>query len=157
MNSEYYIGNVLTRLPEEFCSGGPEDCGRGLIIHLENCSVHTSADTEQFRSDHPMIRMPQPPYCEDLAPSDFHLFGGVKNRLEQIQACDAGDFFDQPDEILSSISAEGLERVFAAWIDRVPQGSEGDGEYLTYYVISRGQFRPWGSIRFWSICSQTIL
>jgi hypothetical protein len=82
-------------------------------------------------SDHQMIRMPQPPYSPDLAPSDFYLFGTVKNRLEQIQASDADDFFEQLQEILSSISVEELERVFAAWIDRVRQVSEGNGEYLT--------------------------
>jgi hypothetical protein len=131
MNSEYYITNVLTPLHEKFCSGGPEDCGIPLTIHIDNCSVHTSAATEQFMSDHRMIRMPQPPYSPDLAPSDFDLFGTVKSRLEQIQASDADDFFEQLEEILSSISVEELERVFAAWINRVHQVSEGNGEYLT--------------------------
>jgi hypothetical protein len=64
------------------------------------------------------------------------LFGTVKNRLEQIQASDADDFFEQLEEILSSISVEELERVFAAWIDRVRQVSEGNGEYLTSQIIS---------------------
>jgi hypothetical protein len=82
-------------------------------------------------SDHPMIRMPQPPSPQDLARNDFDLFGRVKNRLEQIQARDADDFFDQLDEIQSLISAEELKPVFVAWIDRVRQVSEGDGEYLT--------------------------
>jgi hypothetical protein len=104
MNSEYDIANVLTPLHEKFCSGGPEDCGIPLIIHVDNCSVHTSVATEQFMSDHRMTCMPQPPYSPDLAPSDFDLFGTVKNRLEQIQASDADDFFEQLEEILSSIS-----------------------------------------------------
>jgi hypothetical protein len=78
-----------------------------------------------------MIPIPQPPYSPDLAPGDFYLFGPVKNRLEKIQASDADDFFEQLEEILSSIAVEELERVFAAWIDRVRQVSEGNGEYLT--------------------------
>jgi hypothetical protein len=78
-----------------------------------------------------MIRMPQRSYSPDLAPTDFSLFGRVINRLGQIQACDADDFFDRFDKILSAISAEELERAFAAWIDRVRQVREGDGEYLT--------------------------
>jgi hypothetical protein len=130
MNSEYYIPNVPTPLREKFYSGGPEDCGRPLIIQVDHCSVHRSAAIEPFMSDHQMTRMPQPPYCPDLAPSNFYLFDRVKKRLEQIQACDADNFFDQLDEILSSISPEELERVFAAWIDRVRQARDGDGEYL---------------------------
>jgi hypothetical protein len=130
MNSDYYVTNVLTPRHEKICFRGPEECGRPLIIHVENCSVHTSPQTEQFMSDHQMIRTPQPPNSPTLAPSDFCLFGKVKNRLEQIQACDADNCFDQLDEFLSSISAEEFEGVFAAWIDRVREVSEGDGEYL---------------------------
>jgi hypothetical protein len=73
-----------------------------------------------------MIRMPSPPYSPDLAPCDLYLFGTIKNRLEQIQASDADDFFAQLDEILGSILVEEFERVFAAWIDRVRRRSEGD-------------------------------
>jgi transposase InsO family protein len=131
MNSEYDITNVLTPLHEKFRSGGPEDCQRPLIMHVDNGSVHTSAATEQFMSDHRMIRMPQPPYSQDLVPSDFYFFGTVQNRLEQIQASDADDFFEQLYEKLNSISVEELERVFAAWIDQVHQVSEGNGDYLT--------------------------
>jgi hypothetical protein len=139
MNSEYYIPNVLTPLHEKFCSEGLENCGRPLIVHVDNCSVHTSAATEQFMSDHRMIRMPQPPYSPGLAPCDFCLFGTVKNRLEQIQASDADDFFfffEHLDEILGSISVEELERVFAAWIDRVRRVIEGDWKYRPEEIIS---------------------
>jgi hypothetical protein len=130
MNSEYYITNVFVPLRERFCSGGPEDCGRPLVVHVENCSVHTSAAIERFMSDHRMVRMSQPPYSPNLAPSDFYLFGMVKNQLEQIHASDADDFFGQFDEILNSIPVEKLKWVFTAWIDRVRQVSEGNEDYL---------------------------
>jgi hypothetical protein len=71
MNSEYDIAAVVTPLPEKFCSGGPEDDGRPWICHVDNCSVHTSAATEQCMPDHAMIPMPQPPYSPDLASRDF--------------------------------------------------------------------------------------
>jgi hypothetical protein len=79
MNSQYYPTNVLTPLHDKCCFGSPEDCGRPLIIHVDICSVHTSAATEQFMWDHPMIHMPQPPYSSDLAPRNFDLLGRVKN------------------------------------------------------------------------------
>jgi hypothetical protein len=101
MNNEYYITTVPTPVHEKFCSGGSEDCGRPLIIRVDNCSVHTTVATQQFMSDHRMIRMAQPPYSPDLALSDFYLFSRMKNRLELIQACDADNFFGQLDEILS--------------------------------------------------------
>jgi hypothetical protein len=64
--------------------------------------------------DHWIIRIPQTPSWPDLPPRDVDFFDMLKNRLEQIQVCDADDFFGQLDEILSSILAQELERVFAA-------------------------------------------
>jgi hypothetical protein len=81
--------------------------------------------------DHQIFRMPQPRYSPNQAPSDFGLFCTVKNLREQIQTSDGDDFCEQLYNILNSISVEELERVFPAWIDRVRQGSEGNGDYLT--------------------------
>jgi hypothetical protein len=39
-----------------------------------------------------MIRLPQPPYSPDLAPSDFYLLPTVKEKLKQIQLADENQF-----------------------------------------------------------------
>jgi hypothetical protein len=78
--------------------------------------------------DYRMIRMPQRRYSPDRGSSDFYVFGIVKNRLEQIQICDADDYFHQLDGFLSSILAGKFKRVFAAWLDRGRQVSESDGQ-----------------------------
>jgi hypothetical protein len=55
------------------------------------------------------------------------LFGAVKDRLERMQASDADALVEQIPDILRSIAVEELERVFAAWIDRIRQVREGNG------------------------------
>jgi hypothetical protein len=48
----------------------------------------------------------------------------------KIQASNANNLFEGIYEIPLSISIEVLERIFTAWIDRVPQGSEENGNYI---------------------------
>jgi hypothetical protein len=63
----------------------------------------------------------------------LYLFDMVKNRVESIQASDSDIFFEEILEIRLSISAKGLERVFAAWTDWVHQLSEENGDYIPWY------------------------
>jgi hypothetical protein len=53
-----------------------------------------------------MKSVPHPPYCHDLAPSDFYLFGDVKRRL-------AGLPFEDADQLLAAVEGvlEGIEKV----------------------------------------------
>jgi hypothetical protein len=76
-----------------------------------------------------MRRMPQPPYSPDLAPSDFYLFPTVKERLERIQPADEDQFFESLQEILNGLDHEELNAVFQAWVRRLQEGSEGNGDY----------------------------
>jgi hypothetical protein len=84
MNSTYYTSNILQPLYDCFFPGGHVGQTRKLVIHVDNCSIHKSAQAEQFMANHKMVRMPHPPYSPDLAPSDFYLFGRIKNQLKQI-------------------------------------------------------------------------
>jgi hypothetical protein len=74
--------------------------------------------------------MSNSPYLLDLAPSDINLLGTAKNRLEQIEASNEEDIFDQLCEILYSISINELECVFAAWVARIRQVSSEIGNHI---------------------------
>jgi transposase len=97
---------------------------------IDNSSVHKSGATWQFMSEHPISRMPQPPNSPDLASSDFYAFPIWKNRLERIQTADGDDLFEQFLELLHAIPVDELKRAFAAWINRVREGSEGNGDSM---------------------------
>jgi hypothetical protein len=52
----------------------------------------------------------------------------VKGQLERIRTVVVDDLFEQLLEILQMIPVDELERVFTAWIDRVREVSEGNGD-----------------------------
>jgi hypothetical protein len=86
---------------------------------LDNCRVHFSKVAEQFLESNDILRILHPPYSQDLAPSDFWLFGRIKTAL-------TGAKFDEPEqllnaitEFLNTISVEELRAVFDEWVERV--------------------------------------
>jgi hypothetical protein len=131
MNAAYYTTNILQPLHQTFFPTPRKPHGKKLVVHVDNCSIHRSAMTESFMESHDMISMPHPPYSPDLAPSDFYLFGTVKQELENLSLTDDEQFFEALDTILLSISPDQLKRAFEAWVIRVHRISEGDGSYIS--------------------------
>jgi transposase len=79
-NAEYYRDNILT----ELIRLRPQASERNLIIHADNASPHTAQKCRTFSDENGLWLATHPPYSPDLAPSDFFLFGYVKNRLQGI-------------------------------------------------------------------------
>jgi hypothetical protein len=130
MNSTYFVSNILHPLRQIFFSGERHPRAKRLVIHVDNCTVHRSLITESCMEKSDMISMPHPPYSPDLAPSDFFLFGAVKEKLEHLRITDVEQLFEEVDTILKSYSGEELNNVFEAWLERVRNVSEGDGGYI---------------------------
>jgi hypothetical protein len=63
---------------------------------LDNCHVRRSKRANEFFEANRTVRVPQPPCSPDLAPSDFWLFGNLKESL-------AGQTFDDPEELFDAI------------------------------------------------------
>jgi hypothetical protein len=74
--------------------------------------------------------MPHRSYSFDLAFSDFYLFAIVKEKLERIQLADEDQFFECLLQVLRDVDLEKLNIVFQAWVDRVRQVNEGNGDYV---------------------------
>ena len=52
-----------------------------MILHHDNASSHTLAQTTVFLSTQNIDLMSHPPYSPDLAPNGFFLFPYVKNKM----------------------------------------------------------------------------
>jgi histone-lysine N-methyltransferase SETMAR len=74
-NVEYYCDNVLAALTQL----QPEDDGRKLVVHADNAGAQKCPT---FCEENRLQFVLHPPYSLDLAPSDFFLFGYVKERLK---------------------------------------------------------------------------
>lgn len=53
-----------------------------FYIHFDNCPSHKKANVIQFLNDKKFTNVPQPLYSLDLAPSDYYLFGKLKDKLK---------------------------------------------------------------------------
>jgi hypothetical protein len=83
------------------------------VIHLDNCSVHTSRASTDWLEEHGMLHMPHPPALfTRFGPNDFYLFPAVNERLEQIKVTGKDQFFESLQEILRGIDQDELNDVF---------------------------------------------
>lgn len=129
--SEYFVDNIVKKLDQNKQQIWPGR-GRHLInLHLDNASVHNSAYTQNELDQTIFKRTPHPPYSPDLAPSDFFLFGYIKNKLKGHSYNDLIELYEAIIEILSKIPHKTLIKVFEEWISRCDLVSTYFGEY--YY------------------------
>ena len=54
---------------------------KGVLFHQDNARLHTAKKTLELIEHFGWEVVPHPPYSPDLAPSDYHLFGPLKNHL----------------------------------------------------------------------------
>jgi hypothetical protein len=77
-----------------------------------------------------MARAPHLPYSQDLAPSDFYLFGYVKHwpRGQSFEMTD--DFFSASEVILRGNEKPTVDSVFLKWMQRLRQCTPTNGDYF---------------------------
>jgi hypothetical protein len=66
-----------------------------------------------------MTRAPDPAFSPDLAPSDFCLFGKLKNVMKGCVFEDGNELFVKITTELNKVSREELEPVFVEWLLRL--------------------------------------
>ena len=71
---------TLTKLKAQITRLRPEKKTTFLLQH-DNARPHTSLKTVEHIVNLGWTVVPHPPYSPDLAPSDFHLFGPMKDGL----------------------------------------------------------------------------
>jgi hypothetical protein len=74
---------------------------------------------------------PHPPYSRDLAPSDFFLFGCVKERLKGTVFPSYEELLDAIGEVVTSIESVTLIAVFEHEMERLEWMSKNNGDYYS--------------------------
>ena len=72
-----------------------------------------------------------PPYSPDLAPSDFGLFGTLKEKLRAYEIEGPEDLEQTTRQLLSGFDKDFFQSLFTAWIKRLEWVAEHDGEYFS--------------------------
>jgi hypothetical protein len=71
-----------------------------------------------------------PPYSQILAPSDFYLFGYLKDILQGQHFEDGDQLFDANTALTGTIEKVTLQRVFLEWMERLRRCIDTNGEYV---------------------------
>ena len=128
-NADYFRDEILEQINLK-SSNDRETLGKKLVLHYDNAGPHTSKKVKKYLDQNKIIRTPQPPYSPDIAPSDFYLFGYVKERLKGCKFNSKEDLLSEIILILEEISEQELKEVFIEWERRLEQVITSNGEYV---------------------------
>jgi hypothetical protein len=96
-NAIFFIESVVPDLVEQVCQERRRKTLRGIIVHLDNARPHNSRKSETALTATKPRRIPATAYSPDLSPSNFFLFGMLKERM-------SGTLYNSPDELIFAIS-----------------------------------------------------
>jgi hypothetical protein len=128
-NGSYYVTQILDPL-SKWRRIQVGRTNRKLIVHANNARSHTAKVILQFMEQNSVQRAPHPTYSPDLTPSDFCLFGYVKQLLSGCRFADQNSLLQAVIDILVGIEKVTLESVFRNWMERLCQCSATGGEYV---------------------------
>jgi hypothetical protein len=124
-NAEYYRDNIFAALTQF----QPEDDGRKLIVHADNARAHTAQTCRTFCEENGLRLALHQPNSRDLAPSDFFLFGYVKEHLKGMVFPSYEKLLDAIGEVVTSIESETLTAAFEHWMERSEWISKNNSDY----------------------------
>jgi histone-lysine N-methyltransferase SETMAR len=81
VTSATYVDLIKNHLHPAIKSKRRGRLGTGVLLQHDNSRPHTARSTVATIQDLSFECLPHPPYTPDLAPSDFHLFGPLKQAM----------------------------------------------------------------------------
>jgi hypothetical protein len=79
INSDCFVTNMFIPLEQTIFPRGSVPHQKWLVIHIDNCSVHTNRASTDYLEKYSICRMSYQSYLSDLASSDFYLFLTIEN------------------------------------------------------------------------------
>jgi histone-lysine N-methyltransferase SETMAR len=128
-NSRFFCEAVMPSVVSNICSHARRKSLKGFYVHLDNASPHNSYQSNECLLATKARRIPQPAYSPDLAPSDFFLFGFLKQKLRGVHLADREGLKSAITQIFAEIDKDMLVSVFLDWIERIHGVINNGGEY----------------------------
>jgi transposase len=104
--------------------------GQKLIVYSDNARPHTARQIRDLIRAHGVKQASHPPYSPDLAPSDFYLFGYLKDRLQGQHFEDGDQLFDSIMPLTAVMEKVALQRVFLDWTERLRRCIDTNGKHV---------------------------
>lgn len=124
-----FLTSVLIPLQHYYETVMTLDTGRHILLHMDNSSVHNSKIISNFIDHSVFKQLPQPPYSPDIAPSDFFLFGFLKNELRGKIMTTEREVEQEVVSVFQKMEKETFRKAFTEWIKRLEWIVEANGEY----------------------------
>jgi hypothetical protein len=124
-NAEYYRDNILAALIQL----QPEHDGSKLVVRADNARAHIAQKCRTFCKENGLLFAPHPLYLPDLAPSDFFLFGYVKERVTGMMFPSYEELLDAIGKMMTDIESETLTAVSEHWMERLEWVSKNNSDY----------------------------
>ena len=128
-NSKYFINEILSKIAEIHNQENPNS-RRRFVVHMDNATPHRSKETQTYGAQNKLRFCEHPAFSPDLAPSDFYLFGKVKNALKGSEFQCEQELFESVVQILTQITREELESVMDEWEKRLRACISANGDYF---------------------------
>ena len=129
INAEYYsslVQIVHKLLPEK----RPGKVSRRPLFLQDNARVHTAKTTVTTTKKLKWQLLPQLPYSPDLAPSDFHVFGRLKEPLRGIRFKDEKEIKKAVKASIARFPQEWFEEGIKKLEKRWKRCIEIEGDYI---------------------------
>jgi len=78
VNSANYCAMSQNKLKPAICKKRRGMLSKKVLLHLDNARPHTAEATVETVQQAGFELLQHPPYSPDLAPSDYHIFGPLK-------------------------------------------------------------------------------
>lgn len=129
INAEYYSSllQIVHKLLPEKRRG---KVSRRPLFLQDNARVHTAKTTMTMIKNLKWQLLPHPPYSPDLAPSDFHLFGPMKEPLRGIRFKDEKEIKRAVKNSIARFPQEWFEEGIKKLAKRWQKCIEIEGDYV---------------------------
>ena len=128
VNSDRYV-ETLTKLKARIAFVRPEK-RETLRLQHDNARPHTSLKTTECVTKFGWTVLSHPPYSPDLAPSDFYLFGPLKDALRGQRFPDNNAVIAAVKKWTASAGADFYDQGITALVHRWQKCIENGGDYV---------------------------
>jgi hypothetical protein len=129
-NTDFFCNEVLPSLKRDIASRGRRETLRRLVIHMDNARPQNSERVQECILASKAGRLPHPAYSPDLAPSDFFLFGHLKEKVIDYNCETREQLKEAIIEIFNEIPQDALVSVFMSWTKRFRWVIKHEGQYF---------------------------
>ena len=129
INAAYY-SNLLQKVHKKLPTIRPGKIHRRPLFLHDNARVHTAKLSIDKIRELKWQLLPHPAYSPDLAPSDFHLFGPLKDPLRGTKYETENELKSAVNNVIKGMSKEWFEQGLKKMVDRWQKCINLEGDYV---------------------------